>query len=116
MDTSARPEVRGTADVGYRSLFPILLNPPRTHSRLYHQNLISWGSAILNLHRQYITLYSFDCTTKNGCNDASFITRKHSRLVFIFDWIMSQGYKYSFSFEINTSYFKLGNRKKKEHN
>ena len=60
--TSARPEVRGTADVvvdvfvlivfntgariithapcstadvGWRSLFPIPLNPPRTHSRLY---------------------------------------------------------------------------------
>ena len=34
--TSARPEVRGTADVGCRSLFPLPLNPPRTHSRLYH--------------------------------------------------------------------------------
>ena len=34
--TSARPEVRGTADVGWRSLFPLPLNPPRTHSRLYH--------------------------------------------------------------------------------
>ena len=30
------PEVRGTADVGGRSLFPLPLNPPRTHSRLYH--------------------------------------------------------------------------------
>ena len=35
-DTSARPEVRGTADVGWRSLFPLPINPPRTHSRLYH--------------------------------------------------------------------------------
>ena len=35
-DTSARPEVRGTADVGWRSLFPLPLNPPRTHSQLYH--------------------------------------------------------------------------------
>ena len=34
--TSAMPEVRGTADVGWRSLFPLPLNPPRTHSRLYH--------------------------------------------------------------------------------
>ena len=34
--TSARPEVRGTADVGWWSLFPLQLNPPRTHSRLYH--------------------------------------------------------------------------------
>ena len=34
--TSARPEIRGTADVGWRSLFPLPLNPPRTHSRLYH--------------------------------------------------------------------------------
>ena len=34
--TSARPEVRGTADVGWRSLFPLPINPPRTHSRLYH--------------------------------------------------------------------------------
>ena len=34
--TSARPEVRGTADVGWRSLFHVPLNPPRTHSRLYH--------------------------------------------------------------------------------
>ena len=34
--TSARPEVRGTADVGWRILFPLPLNPPRTHSRLYH--------------------------------------------------------------------------------
>ena len=34
--TSARPEVRGTADVGRRSLFPLPLNAPRTHSRLYH--------------------------------------------------------------------------------
>ena len=34
--TSARPEVRGTADVGWRSLFPLPLNPHRTHSRLYH--------------------------------------------------------------------------------
>ena len=31
-NTSARPEVRGTADVGWRSLFPLPLNPPRTHS------------------------------------------------------------------------------------
>ena len=36
MNTSARPEVRGTADVGWRSLFPLPLNLPRTHSRLYH--------------------------------------------------------------------------------
>ena len=35
-NTSARPEVRGTADVGWRNLFPLPLNPPRTHSRLYH--------------------------------------------------------------------------------
>ena len=34
--TSARPEVRGTADVGWRSLFLPPINPPRTHSRLYH--------------------------------------------------------------------------------
>ena len=33
--TSARPEVRGTADVGWRSLFPLPLNHPRTHSRLH---------------------------------------------------------------------------------
>ena len=33
---SARPEVRGTADVGWRSLFPLPFNPPRTHSRIYH--------------------------------------------------------------------------------
>ena len=30
--TSARPEVRGTANVGWRSIFPLPLNPPRTHS------------------------------------------------------------------------------------
>ena len=36
VDTSARPEVRGTADVGWRSLNPLPINPPRTHSRLYH--------------------------------------------------------------------------------
>ena len=35
-NTSAIPEVRGTADVGWRSLFPLPFNPPRTHSRLYH--------------------------------------------------------------------------------
>ena len=35
-NTSARPEVRGTADVGWRSLIPLPINPPRTHSRLYH--------------------------------------------------------------------------------
>ena len=35
-NTSARPEVRGTADVGWRSLKPLPINPPRTHSRLYH--------------------------------------------------------------------------------
>ena len=35
-NTSAMPEVRGTADVGWRSLFPLPFNPPRTHSRLYH--------------------------------------------------------------------------------
>ena len=35
-DTSARPEVRGTADVGWRSLNPLPINLPRTHSRLYH--------------------------------------------------------------------------------
>ena len=35
-NTSARPEVRGTADVGWRSLNPLPKNPPRTHSRLYH--------------------------------------------------------------------------------
>ena len=34
--TSVMPEVRGTADVGWRSLFPVQLNPPRTHSRIYH--------------------------------------------------------------------------------
>ena len=34
--TSAKPEVRGTADVGWRSLIPLPFNPPRTHSRLYH--------------------------------------------------------------------------------
>ena len=34
--TSARPEVRGTADVGWRSLNPLPINLPRTHSRLYH--------------------------------------------------------------------------------
>ena len=34
--TSARHEVRGTADVGWRSLNPLPINPPRTHSRLYH--------------------------------------------------------------------------------
>ena len=34
--TSARPEVRGTVDVRWRSLFPLPLNPPRTHSRIYH--------------------------------------------------------------------------------
>ena len=33
------PEVRGTADVGWRSLFPLPVNPPRTHSRLYHDVL-----------------------------------------------------------------------------
>ena len=33
---SAMPEVRGTADVGWRSIFPLPLNPPLTHSRLYH--------------------------------------------------------------------------------
>ena len=31
-DTSARPKVRGTADVGWRSLFLLPINPPRTHS------------------------------------------------------------------------------------
>ena len=37
MNTSARPEVRETADVGWRiGLFPLPLNPPRTHSQLYH--------------------------------------------------------------------------------
>ena len=25
-----------TADVGWQSIFPLPLNPPRTHSRLYH--------------------------------------------------------------------------------
>ena len=35
-NTSARPEVRGTADVGWRSLNPLPINLPRTHSRLYH--------------------------------------------------------------------------------
>ena len=35
-NTSAIPEVRGTADIGWRSLFPLPFNPPRTHSRLYH--------------------------------------------------------------------------------
>ena len=35
-DTSARPEVRGTANVGWRSLIPLPFNPPRTHSRLYY--------------------------------------------------------------------------------
>ena len=35
-DTSTRPEVRGTADVGWRNLFPLPFNPPRTHLRLYH--------------------------------------------------------------------------------
>ena len=34
--TSASLEVRGTADVGWRSLFPLPFDPPRTHSRLYH--------------------------------------------------------------------------------
>ena len=34
--TSAMPEVRGTADVGWRSLNPLPINLPRTHSRLYH--------------------------------------------------------------------------------
>ena len=34
--TSARPEVRGTADVGWQSLFSLPFNPLRTHSRLYH--------------------------------------------------------------------------------
>ena len=34
--TSAKPEVRGTADVRWRSLFPLPINLPRTHSRLYH--------------------------------------------------------------------------------
>ena len=29
--TSARPEVRGTADVGWRSLFPLPLNALRIH-------------------------------------------------------------------------------------
>ena len=38
--TSARPEVRGTADVGWRSLIPLPINPPRTHSRLYHHMCI----------------------------------------------------------------------------
>ena len=36
LNTSARPDVRGTADVGWRSLFSLPLNPPRTQSRLYH--------------------------------------------------------------------------------
>ena len=39
--TSARPEVRGTADVGWQSLFLLPLNLPRTHSRLYHHNYVS---------------------------------------------------------------------------
>ena len=34
--TSAGPEVRRTADVGWRSLFLLPINPPRTYSRLYH--------------------------------------------------------------------------------
>ena len=34
--TRSRPKVRGTADVGWRSLFPLPINTPRTHSRLYH--------------------------------------------------------------------------------
>ena len=36
ISTSAMPEVRGTADVGWRSLNPLPINPPCTHSRLYH--------------------------------------------------------------------------------
>ena len=39
-NTSARPEVRGTADVGWRSLNPLPINPPRTHSRLYHHKCL----------------------------------------------------------------------------
>ena len=38
--TSPRPEVRGTANVGWRSLFPLPINPPRTHSRLYYHTCL----------------------------------------------------------------------------
>ena len=43
--TSARPEVRGTADVGWRSLNPLPINPPRTHSRLYDESISSHVSS-----------------------------------------------------------------------
>ena len=59
-DTSAMPEVRGTADVGWRSLFPLPINPPRTHSRLYHHMCLrqGWGQVQL-------TKYSSTPSTTN---------------------------------------------------
>ena len=41
--TSARPEVRGTTDVGWRSLFPLPINLLRTHSRLHHHTSHVFG-------------------------------------------------------------------------
>ena len=49
-ETSARPEVRGTADVGWRSLNPLPINPPRTHSRLYHHMFFTDRRAVTDMN------------------------------------------------------------------
>ena len=51
------PEVRGTADVGWRSLFPLPFNPPRTHSRLYHHMCLRTdGHAVTDINGKTRTL------------------------------------------------------------
>ena len=50
MNTSARPEVRGTADVGWRILFPLPFNPPRSHLRLYNHMCIYGPTAVTDMN------------------------------------------------------------------
>ena len=49
-NTSARPEVRGTADVGWRSLFPLSINPPRTHTHDYIITHVNDRRAVIDGH------------------------------------------------------------------
>ena len=53
--TSARPEVRGTADVGWRSLNPLPINPPRTHLRLYVVHVVHIQSMCLRTDGRWRT-------------------------------------------------------------
>ena len=70
-DTSAMPEVRGTADVGWRSLFPLPINPPRV--QVFMGETSSIPSHVID---SLTTISSHVSTDRRAVTDMNGQTRK----------------------------------------